>query len=115
MSDEAASDVPEGAALFPLIPEELHVHPLLLAVLHSVVFLDGSEAHVVNEPAAQEALEYIATYLQRLSGPDLQRTRADLECLLSLARQEKWAKGEVQFLKNFLADFGIEDDEGGKS
>src|SRR5438067_11782892 len=43
MSDEAERGVPDGAAVFPLIPEELGVDPLLLAVLHAVVFFDGSE------------------------------------------------------------------------
>ena len=36
-----ADEVPEGAAVFPTIPAELGVHPLLLAVLHAVVFLEG--------------------------------------------------------------------------
>ena len=47
MADEqsdAADETPDGAAVFPLIPAELGVHPLLLAVLHAYVFLDGSDA-----------------------------------------------------------------------
>ena len=42
MSDEPEmdEDVPEGAAVFPLIPAELNIHPLLLAMLHCVVFLE---------------------------------------------------------------------------
>lgn len=54
-----ADEVPDGAALFPVIPAELGVHPLLLAVLHAVVFLEGSGADVVNSSAAQEQLETI--------------------------------------------------------
>lgn len=103
MSDE----VPEGAAVFPRIPPELGVHPLLLAVLHSVVFLDGSDPSVVHEDAASEALEYIAGYLQRLDGPDLRRVREDLSALIALGREEKWPKEQVGFLKSFLADFGV--------
>jgi hypothetical protein len=111
MADDAP-EVPEGAAVFPLIPAELAVHPLLLAVLHATVFLAGSEEDVVNGPAAAETLEYLATYLQRLAGPDLERVRADLCCLSDFARQEKWPKAEVQFLKSFLADFGAGGSEG---
>ena len=48
------AEVPEAAAVFPLIPEELGFHPLLLAVLHAVVFLDGSDEGVVNDSAANE-------------------------------------------------------------
>ena len=56
MSDAGESEVPEGAAVFPLIPPELAVNPLLLAVLHATVFLAGSDDEVVNGPAAEEAM-----------------------------------------------------------
>ncbi len=107
MERQEPREVPAGAAVFPAIPAELGVHPLLLATLHAVVFLDGSDSEVVNPAAAEEALEYLAGYLQRLTGPDLQRLREDVEVLLGYARQEKWPKEEQQFLKEFLADFGI--------
>src|SRR4051794_2518162 len=107
--DSATPEVPEGAAVFPLIPEELGIHPLLLATLHAVVFFDGSDASVVNDSAADEALQYVATYLQRLQGPDLRRIREDVETLLHSARQEKWPAEEVQFLQSFLHDFGVGD------
>jgi hypothetical protein len=104
---DAKPEVPEGSAVFPLIPPELGIHPLLLATLHGLVFLEGSEEAVVNPGAADEALEYLVTYLQRLEGADLIRLREDLACLLAFARQEKWPKAQMQFLKNFLDDYGI--------
>src|SRR5437588_9266121 len=110
MSDPAepeGAEVPEGAAVFPLIPAELGVHPLLLAVLHAVVFLSGSDDGVVQPDAAVEALEYVAAYLQRLEGPLLDRVREDLACLVGYGRQEKWPRPLVQFLKTFLADQGV--------
>jgi hypothetical protein len=103
MSDE----VPEGAAVFPLIPPELGVHPLLLAVLHAVVFLDGSDEALVQPDAASEALEYLVGYLQRLEGDDLRRVREDLATLATLARSEKWPRPMVQFLTEFLQNYGI--------
>ena len=105
------SEVPAGAAVFPLIPEELGIHPLLLAALHALVFLEGSDADVMNVPAAEEAVQYVVTYLQRLSGAELQRVREDIECLLAYARQEKWPAEETEFLRGFLTDYGV----GGKS
>jgi hypothetical protein len=107
MIRDADAEVPEGAAVFPLIPAELGVHPLLLAVLHAVVFLDGSEENVLDPAAAAEALEYLTAYLQRLSGPELQRVREDLEVLIDFGRQQKWSRPQVQFLKTFLHDHGI--------
>ena len=100
------SEVPEGAAVFPLIPVELGIHPLLLATLHAVVFFDGSAEDVVNDAAADEALQYLATYLQRLQGAELKRIQEDMDCLLTFARQEKWPNEEVEFLRTFLQDYG---------
>jgi hypothetical protein len=106
MSD-AEPEVPEGAAVLPEIPAELGVDPLLLAVLHAVVFLDGSAEEVVEGAAADEALDRLATYLQRLDGPRLQRAREDLETLAGYARSQKWPKQQVRFFKDFLAEYGV--------
>ncbi|MFO0864409.1 MAG: hypothetical protein U0744_07090 [Gemmataceae bacterium] len=105
------AEVPEGAAVFPLIPEELGVHPMLLAVLHAVVFLDGSDEGVVNDSAANEALNYLAAYLQRLSGAELKRVREDMEVLQDFARKESWPQEEITFLRTFLYEFGVGPDE----
>jgi hypothetical protein len=111
MTDDA-NEVPEGAAVLPVIPPELGIHPLLLAVLHAVVFFDGSSEDVINDGAADEALNYIATYLQRLTGPELRRTEEDMETLVTFARQEKWPVEELKFLQDFLTDYGV---SGGRS
>ena len=105
--DPDVGDVPEGAALFPEIPAELNVHPLLLAVVHTVVFLAGSADEIVQPAAADEALGYVAEYLRRLSGPDLQRAKEDVAALVAYAKQQGWAKQLQHFLTTFLADFGV--------
>lgn len=110
MADDTHGEVSDGAAVFPEIPVEVDVHPLLLAVLHAVVFLVGSSEEAVHPEAAGEALDYIAGYLQRLTGPELDRVRADLECLAALAKQEEWTKDEILFLQNFLADCGVDNE-----
>ena len=108
MADEKPpGETPEGAAVFPLIPAELGVHPLLLAVLHAYVFLEGSDAAVLHPSAAEEAMNYLVTYAQRLSGDDLRRVREDLHTLVGFARSEKWPKQQVRFLQDFLKDNGI--------
>ena len=112
MSDEAgASEVPEGAAVFPSIPPELGVNPLLLSVLHATVFLAGSDDDVVHPDAAEEALQYLADYLQRLDGALLLQVREDMACLTAFAKQEKWPKQLVRLLQDFLKDYGIEKGE----
>ena len=110
MSDDlsdSTDEVPDGAAIFPEIPAELGVHPLLLAVLHAYVFLDGSDAAVVNPEASAEAMEYVALYLQRLNGADLRRAREDLDTLVGYAKEQKWPRQYVAFLKSFLSDNGV--------
>ncbi len=104
---DRTDEAPEGAAVFPLIPAELGADPLLLAVLHSAVFLSGSDENVVHPAAAEEALEYVAGYLQRLDGDRLRRVREDMTCLGAFGRSEKWPKQLTQFLKTFLTDFGV--------
>jgi hypothetical protein len=107
MADEAEREVPEGAAVFPVIPEELGVDPLLLAVLHATVFLDGSEKDIVNPAAARETMEYLIDYLRRLKGPRLRQAREDFTCLAAYAREQEWPKMQVRFLKEFLENYEI--------
>src|SRR5262249_3612000 len=99
--------VPEGAAVFPLIPPELGVQPWLLATLHAFVFLDGSDDSVIDPDAADEALQYVAAYVQRLAGPELRRAREDIETLIAFARSEKWPRENVEFLREFLSRCGV--------
>jgi hypothetical protein len=113
LSDEA-DEVPDGAAVFPEIPPELGVHPLLLSVLHAYVFLDGSDAAVVNPEASSEAMEYVALYLQRLQGSELLRIREDMDTLVGYAKEQKWPKQYVAFLKSFLSDNGVGGDVTGE-
>src|SRR5262249_43475463 len=107
MADDTGDDVPEGAAVMPEIPPELNVHPLLFAVLHTAVFLDGSEDEVVDPDAAAEAMEYVASYLQRLRGPELRRVKEDMQVLAAYAKDQDWPKPQVRFFKEFLSSYGI--------
>lgn len=102
-----ADEVPAGAAVFPMIPEELGVHPLLLATLHAIVFLDGSTEDVVNQAASEEAAQYLIMYLRRLQGAELKRVREDIECLLAYGREERWPEEEMAFLAGFLEDYFV--------
>lgn len=107
MPEPSPSEAPEGAAIVPLIPAELGVHPLLLAALHAYVFLDGSAPGIVHPAAAEEALHYLVTYLQRLEGSELRRVREDMATLAAFAKAEKWPKQQIRFLQEFLTENGI--------
>lgn len=101
------SETPDGAALFPEIPVQLGVHPLLLAALHAYVFLEGSDEAIVNAAAAEEAMQCLAGYLQRLSGPELRRVQEDLATLAAFAKSDGWPKQQVRFLQDFLKENGV--------
>jgi hypothetical protein len=95
----------EGAAVFPQIPDELQINPLLLALLHAVVFIDGSTDEVIDPEAKDEAIDYIVTYLHRLKRPALERVKEDMDCLIDYAKQQGWPKQQLTFLKAFLAEY----------
>lgn len=109
MADSPAKteETPDGAAVFPLIPPELGVHPLLLAALHAYVFLEGTEQSMLNSEIAEEALNYIVGYLQRLDGAELRRVKEDMTTLTAFAKSEDWPKQQVRFLHEFLKENGI--------
>jgi hypothetical protein len=86
---------------------ELGVNPLLLAALHAYVFLEGSEPEVLNPAAGEEAMNYLATYLQRLTGDELRRAKEDMTTLAAFAKSEGWPKQQVRFLQDFLKENGI--------
>jgi hypothetical protein len=102
-------EVPEGAAFFPPIPAQLGVDPLLLAVIHATVFLAGSDDNLVNQAAAEEAVEAMGGYLRRLTGKQLAAVHEDMECLVSYARREKWPAEFMESLRSLLRDYGVEE------
>lgn len=110
MTDEETS-VPEGAAVFPQIPPELGVNPLLLTAIHAIVFLAGSDQEVVNQAAAEEAVGFMTEYLARLHGEALRQVREDMDCIVTYARQQKWPKQTISALKELLKDCGIDGEE----
>jgi hypothetical protein len=109
MAEAAAKpdEAPDGAAVFPQIPPELGVNPLLLAALHAYVFLEGSSEDVLYPTAAEEAMNYLVGYLQRLDGESLKRVKEDMATLTAFAKSEDWPKQQVRFLSDFLKENGI--------
>jgi hypothetical protein len=108
-SKQNEEEVPGGAAVVPLIPESACINPLFLAVFHALVFLDGSSEEILDSAAGDEAAQYLATYLQRMSGADLQRMKADLQQLSDYARRQRWTADQQKLIQDFLQHYGIKD------
>ena len=94
-----------NGARSPLIPRRSAF--IRYCLLHAYVFLEGTEPEVLNAAAGEEAMNYLATYLQRLRGDDLRRIREDMVTLAAFAKSEKWPKQQVRFLQDFLKENGI--------
>ena len=109
MSDDEPVEVPDGTAVFPPIPPELNVDPMLLAVLHAVVFIAGSDEAIVHPDAGEEAIGAIVGYLERLSGDDRDRLLGEMQALRQFAREQGWPKQLAEFLKTFPQEFGIDE------
>lgn len=110
MSEEE-QEVPEGAAYFSQIPPELGVNPLLLGVIHSVVFLYGSSEEAVHPTAADGALDGLFLYLERLEGKQLDQALEDMDCLIRYGREEKWGKQLITLLKSLKKAMGPDEEE----
>lgn len=113
-SDDPGYEVPEGTEFFADIPADLGIHPLLLGVLNALVFFAASDEAAVNPGSADAMIQRIVDCLLRLKDADLRRVREDMDTLLGYARDQKWEKAHVLFLKTFLKDIGIEAGKGGE-
>ncbi len=119
MSSEREDDEEEPISggvdglMMPSVPESLGIDPLLLALLHTTAFLDFSDDDTVEPEAANEALERVEQYVQRLPDERVSALQADLEKLEEHATQAGWPEDMIDFVRDFLYNCGIgdEDDE----
>lgn len=97
---------PESAEL-PLVPEDAGVHPMLLAVLHSAMFLDLSEEPTVESNAARAVLERIGLYVQRLSDEEVEELAESLSALAERGEREGWPPPAIEFVRSFVENCGF--------
>lgn len=98
-----------GAALFelPLIPKELELSPLLMALLHLASFLDFSEEPAVDSRAAGQALARMGHYIQRLDDESVDALADDLDALAAHAKAAGWPEDALEFIEGFLENCGF--------
>jgi hypothetical protein len=97
--------------MLPAVPEELGIDPLLLALLRSASFLDLSADEAVNAELAGEVLEHVGMYVQRLSDERLDDIQQQLETLEAYGVEQGWASEQVEFVRDFLFNCGLGEDE----
>ena len=57
--------------------------------------------------AQQDRLAGLSTNVSHRVFPDLTRIREDIDCLIAFGKQEGWPREEMQFLQEFLKEYGI--------
>ena len=119
MSSEREDDEEEPISggvdglMMPSVPEALGIDPLLLALLHTTAFLDFSDDDTVEPEAANEALERVEQYVQRLPEERVSALQADLEKLEEHGTQAGWPEDMIDFVRDFLYNCGIGDEDDG--
>lgn len=108
--EEASSDGLEDP-IMPLIPAELGIDPLLLALLHCTAFLDLASDDLVDPDAAGDVLENLEAYVKRLSRPRLAELQMQLDKLEEYAEEAGFAEELVDFIADFLYSCGVGDDD----
>lgn len=99
--------------LLPVVPEELKLDPLLLALLRCSCFLDLSGEDGVDAQLAGEVLEHVGLYIQRLPDERLDELQAQLASLECYGSEQGWSEDLIEFIRDFLYNCGLGEDENG--
>lgn len=98
----------EGIALFPDIPQELGIDPLLESLISMVVFITASDEDLVNPKAADEAFTHLQNILSKLADKRLSRLREELVVIAGWVKDQGLGTEAVEFIENFLDEMGVE-------
>ncbi len=99
---------PEGIALFPEIPPELGVDPLLECLLSMVVFISASDENLIDPKAADEAFSHLQRVLSKLSAKRLARMVEELEVVAGWVKDQGLGMEAVEFIETFLDEMGVD-------
>jgi hypothetical protein len=95
----------------PEIPAELGVDPLLAALLQCAAFLDLGDDTVVDSVQADEVLEHVGMYVQRLPPERVDEIEQQLRRVREHAEKAGWPEPITAFVGDFLYSCGIGEDE----
>ncbi len=98
----------EGIALFPQIPPELGIDPLLECLLSMVVFITASDENLVDPKAADEAFAHLQVVLSKLGEKRIDRLREELEVVAGWVKDQGLGLEAVEFIETFLDEMGVD-------
>ena len=103
--------VAKTAFVMPLLPPELGVNPLLAGLLHCMAFLELSGDDTVDPDWAVEAMEYVATYVQRLPAKEAAAAAQELAAVAEYSRTQGASTEFTAFIAGFAESCGIPKDD----
>ncbi len=95
----------------PVVPEKVGIDPVLLAMLHLTALLDFADDEIVEPQIANEALEHVEMYMQRLSSDQLEEVQAQLDRIEEHAAEQGWPEELTDFVRDFLYNCGLGEDD----
>lgn len=107
MSEDHDEWVEKNAYVMPALPTSLHVDGVLAALIHVASFLELSGDDVVDPDFAVEAMEHVGLYLGRLTAQQIAAIREQLDRIAAYAQAEDWDQEVVEFLTDFIENFGL--------
>lgn len=108
-SEEQADSISE--AFLPLVPTELGIDPILLALLQTAAFLDLSDDDSVDPEFAGDVLERVGLYVQRLPAERVPELQSQLGRLHAHAVEAGWPPDLSEFVGQFLYNCGLGDED----
>ena len=111
---DRVSDTREDAtleAMLPVVPEELDVDPVLLALLQCAAFLDFADDGTVDPDAATDVLDHVAYYVRRLPPERRAQMQAQVEKIEAYGGRESWPTELTEFVGDFLDNCTNDDDD----
>ena len=99
------------AFIMPLIPEELDIDPVLLALLHASTFVELSGNETVELQDAVRAMEYITYYLHRMPREQIRHIQSQLDRIVEFGKEHDLGHEFIEFVSAFLTNAFIDEDE----
>ena len=106
MAEGPGDWVEKDSFVLPLLPPKLNVDPVFASLLHCAAFLEFSGDDVVDPDSAIDAMEHVSTYLGSLEPDEVETLSTQLERIVRHAKQDTWPEELVDFLTDFLENFG---------
>jgi hypothetical protein len=102
--------VKKDAYVMPVLPASLKIDPLVAGFLHMFAFLELSGDDTVDPDWAVEAIEHVVYYFNQLTPEAKANLGEQIGRVTKHARKEKWGKATVEFFRDFIENFGADDE-----